>query len=151
MRILVANGVNLDLLGRREPELYGTGTLKDLEKEIKANLAPLKKKMNLQKLEVQFFQSNVESELFEFLDQDWSGVVLNPGAWGHTSLALADRLKGLDIAFVEVHISQILARETFRHHSYTAAHAIGVISGFGFLGYHLALEALVSTLAKNQD
>lgn len=137
-RILVASGVNLDLLGRREPGIYGSATLHDLESIASREFAA--------RAELVFAQTNVESEYLALLDGAWDGAVINPGAWTHTSLALADRLAGLQLPFVEVHLSNTAARESFRHHSYTARLAVGIVQGFGINSYLLGIEGLLRYL-----
>lgn len=148
MQILIASGVNLDLLGRREPSVYGHDTLADMEKLLTSEWPVLAKKFGFAKDKLVFFQTNSETELLEKISEPWRGVVLNAGAWTHTSLALADRLAGLETKFVEVHLSQLSQREDFRQHSYTAKHALGVVYGFGISSYLLGLEGLLSKLAK---
>ena len=142
LTILVASGVNLDLLSQREPGIYGSTTLDEihtlLQEEAKAA------HINIY---LECFQTNSEPEYLEKLsEKKWDGCILNPGAWTHTSLAIGDRLKGLGLKFVEVHLSNIYARESFRHHSYLSPHAVGVISGFGADSYLLALKALIHKL-----
>ncbi len=139
-KILVASGVNLDLLGRREPDIYGHATLADMETLVQTKFAS--------RAQIHFVQTNVESEYLSLLDGGWAGAVLNPGAWTHTSLALADRLTGLQLPFVEVHLSNTAAREAFRHHSYTARLAVGVVQGFGIDSYLLGVDGLLTYLAK---
>ena len=137
-RILVVNGPNLNLLGKREPHIYGTRSLADLTEAVRERAAKLG-------LEVSFFQSNQEGELIDFLQKEApgsAGIVINPGALSHYSLALADCLQSLAIPTVEVHISNIHAREEYRSKSVTARAARGVITGLGFTGYLLALESL---------
>ncbi|HEY3196122.1 MAG TPA: type II 3-dehydroquinate dehydratase [Candidatus Dormibacteraeota bacterium] len=137
-RILVVNGPNLNLLGKREPHIYGTRSLADLTEAVRERAAKLG-------LEVTFFQSNQEGELIDFLQKEApvsAGIVINPGALSHYSLALADCLQSLAIPTVEVHISNIHAREEYRSKSVTARAARGVITGLGFTGYLLALESL---------
>ncbi len=139
MKILVLNGPNLGSLGRREPHIYGTQSLAELE----AAVAEQAKKLGCQ---VQFFQSNHEGALIDRVEQDGSqvdGIILNPGALTHTSLALHDALRGCAKPVVEVHLSNLFAREDYRHRSVTAGAAVGIISGLGFGGYLLALEYLV--------
>jgi len=140
-RILVASGVNLDLLGRREPGIYGRATLADLEVLARSEFAA--------RAELFFAQTNVEAEYLALLDGEWSGAVINPGAWTHTSLALADRLAGLELPFVEVHLSNTAAREAFRHHSYTARLAVGVVQGFGINSYLLGIDGILRYLAAS--
>lgn len=139
--VVVVNGPNLDLLGKREPEIYGTRTLADLEKTVQAKAKELD-------VEVTFFQSNSEGELIDFLHEHAPGslgIVINPAALSHYSLALYDCLQALALPVVEVHISNIHAREEFRSRSVTARAARGVIAGLGFAGYEFALEFLAAT------
>jgi 3-dehydroquinate dehydratase-2 len=138
-RIVIINGPNLDRLGKREPSIYGDQTLTDLENLITDEAAELG-------VEVQFYQSNHEGfiidEIGEFVDSEVFGLIINPGALTHTSLALRDALAGSDLPAIEVHISNIYKREAIRHHSMTAEACIGVISGLGFDGYVAALKHL---------
>lgn len=137
--IAILNGPNLDRLGKREPEIYGRATLADLEQAMRAEFG------NVAKLE--FFQSNFEGALIEKIaalaDAQVDGIVINGGALTHTSIALRDALMGAHRPTVEVHISNIYHREEFRHHSYTAAAAIAVITGLGLEGYHAAVRFLL--------
>ena len=140
-RVVVVNGPNLNLLGRREPEIYGTRSLDDLNKTVEARAKQLG-------WDVSLYQSNHEGEIIDFLQQHGPGsvgIVINPGALSHYSLALYDCLQALALPVVEVHLSNIHAREEFRSRSVTARAARGVITGLGFAGYELALEYL-STL-----
>ncbi len=136
-RIAVLNGPNLDRLGKREPETYGTETLADLEAGLRERFA---------EVEFQFHQSNHEGALVDIIsklaDEGCDGIVFNPGAYSHTSIALRDAISGCQIPTIEVHISNIHARERFRHHSHTGTVSKGVITGLGLQGYHLATEAL---------
>lgn len=137
-KVVVVNGPNLNLLGKREPHIYGTQTLADLSDMVRARAAELK-------VEVAFFQSNSEGEIIDFLHKEapgTTGVIINPGALSHYSLALYDCLQALALPVVEVHISNIHAREEWRSRSVTARAARGVITGLGFDGYVLALEFL---------
>lgn len=146
--MLIANGVNLDLLGRRETSVYGNQSLLDLQAFLLQQLPRLVSLLDI-KVEValDFFQSNDEGKFLDRLsDQNWDGVVLNPGAWTHTSLALADRLIGLKLPFVEVHLSNCSAREPIRHHSFTAPHALAVVSGAHFDSYAMGLYGLLRYL-----
>ena len=136
----MVNGPNLNLLGTREPEIYGTKTLADLEKAVQAKAKALG-------IDVSFYQSNSEGEIIDFLQQHAPGllgVVINPAALSHYSLALYDCLQALALPVVEVHISNIHAREEFRSRSVTARAARGVITGLGFAGYEMALEYLAA-------
>lgn len=137
-KLLVVHGPNLNLLGRREPEIYGTRSLDDLNEVIHGRAAELG-------VEATCFQSNHEGEIIDFLQKEApgsAGVVINPGALSHYSLALYDCLQALGLPVVEVHLSNIHAREEFRSRSVTARAARGVITGLGFAGYELALEYL---------
>jgi 3-dehydroquinate dehydratase II len=139
-RVVVVNGPNLNLLGTREPQIYGTRSLADLEATVRARAKTLE-------LEVSFFQSNYEGEIIDFLQKEApgsAGIVLNPAALGHYSIALYDCLQALALPVVEVHISNIHAREEWRSRSVTARAARGVITGLGFTGYELALEFLAA-------
>jgi len=138
-RILVVNGPNLNLLGKREPQIYGTKSLADLMDAVRAKAGDLK-------VQVDFFQGNGEGEIIDFLQKQGpgsAGIIINPGALSHYSLTLLDCLQSLAIPTVEVHISNIHAREEFRSKSVTARAARGVITGLGFTGYLLAMEYLV--------
>lgn len=138
MRFLLLNGPNLDLLGEREPDIYGDATLADIEAELTAAAAE-------RGVELRCAQSNHEGELIEHLHRarrDCDGVIINPAGYGHTSVALRDALIASDLPAVEVHLSNLARREAFRHHTLTADVAIGQICGFGADGYHLALTAL---------
>lgn len=136
MHIRIINGPNLDQLGSREPELYGVRPFGEFLQELKAHAAPDR---------LSYFQSNHEGELIEALraaDAECDGVVLNAGGYTHTSVALRDALASVSVPVVEVHVSNILAREEFRHRSLLAVHCVGVISGFGLEGYRLAVDHL---------
>ena len=137
--ILVIHGPNLNRLGRREPEIYGRHTLADIDAE-------LVQAGNALGVDVQTFQSNHEGELVDRIQQaaeEVDGLIINPAAYTHTSVALRDALLMLDIPVIEVHLSNIYRREAFRHHSMTAPAATGQIAGLGKNGYLLAMEALV--------
>lgn len=139
-KIAILNGPNLDRLGKREPEIYGTGTLADLEGEIIASVEH-------GTVEFECFQSNHEGELIDRIaglaDRGFDGIIINPGGFSHTSVALRDALSGAGIPAIEVHISNIYKREPFRHNSLTAGACIGVVSGLGFAGYRVALRFLL--------
>jgi 3-dehydroquinate dehydratase-2 len=138
MKILVINGPNLNLLGSREPDIYGRRTLADIEDDCRARGRELG-------LEVECFQSNSEGALVDRIQEanrDCAGIVINPGAYTHTSVALLDALLACDLPVIEVHLSNIHQREEFRHHSYVSKAASGVICGFGPDGYRMALEAM---------
>ena len=140
-RIVIINGPNLDRLGIREPDIYGDQTLTDLENLLSEEAESLG-------VQVQFYQSNHEGfiidEIGEYSDSEVFGLILNPGALTHTSLALRDAIAGSDLPAIEVHISNIYRREDIRQHSLTAPACIGVISGFGFDGYVAALRHLTN-------
>lgn len=142
MKIAIINGPNLNLLGTREPEIYGTETLGDIE----SNLLKVAKELGVQ---VTFSQHNGEGEIVDAVQAlrgRADGAVVNAGAYTHTSLAIRDALVGVRIPFVELHISNIFAREPERRHSTLADAAIAVICGFGAYGYELALRGLVKRL-----
>lgn len=147
--ILVLNGPNLNLLGQREPAQYGYTTLADVEKLC----ADTAKRLGF---EVKCLQSNHEGVLLDALheagrgikDGSVLGVVMNPGAYTHTSIALHDAIKGAEVPLIEVHISNVHAREEFRHHSYVSPAAAGIVVGFGVDGYVLAIEGLVRKFHK---
>jgi 3-dehydroquinate dehydratase-2 len=145
-KILVVNGPNLNLLGTREPDHYGLTTLADINKE----LTLLAKKAGH---ELDTFQSNAEHELVDRIHQAAADgvafIIINPAAFTHTSVSLRDALAGVAIPFIEIHLSNIFAREDFRQQSYFSDLAVGVISGLGAQGYELALEAAVNKLAAN--
>ena len=149
MKILILNGPNLNLLGTREPEQYGHTSLADVEALCRATAAPLG-------LEVDFVQSNHEGELIDHIHAYGHlcqqgkaiGAVFNPGAFTHTSVALHDAIKGTGLPVVETHISNVFAREVFRHHSYVSPVAVGVIAGLGIHGYALAIQALAHRASK---
>jgi len=145
-KILIANGVNLDLLGSREVKIYGKSNLQDLEKLVLQEVPGLIQSTKYDSIDLHFFQTNSEVELFDKISQNWDGILINPGAWTHTSVALADRLKGLGVKYVEVHLSNISNREEFRKQSYSAPHACGVIYGLGFDSYIVGLLALLRKL-----
>ncbi len=138
-KIAILNGPNLDRLGKREPEIYGSASLADLEKALRGEFA--------KKAELEFFQSNHEGELIDRIaklaDAKFDGIVINGGALTHTSVALRDALLGAHLPAVEVHISNIYKREEFRHTSLTAPACVAVITGLGLEGYHAAVRFLV--------
>lgn len=143
--ILVLNGPNLNLLGTREPEIYGSDTLADIELRLNNQAA------NAGYL-LEMMQSNAEHLLIERIHQaredDTSFIIINPGAFTHTSIAIRDALAGVALPFIELHISNVHAREEFRKHSYLSDIAQGVICGLGTLGYDLALKAAINELNK---
>ena len=138
--VFILNGSNLNMLGKREPHIYGTRSLDDLNRTVRDKAGELG-------LEVSLLQSNHEGEIIDFLQKEGpgsAGIVINPGALSHYSLALYDCLQALALPVVEVHLSNIHAREEFRSKSVTARAARGVITGLGFVGYELALEFLAT-------
>lgn len=147
--ILVLNGPNLNLLGLREPGVYGSATLADVEQLCRDTAGPLG-------CEIDFRQSNHEGVLVDAIheagrgvkDGSVLGVVLNPGAYTHTSIALHDAIKGAEVPVIETHISNVHARESFRHHSFISPAAAGIVVGFGIQGYAIAIEGLVRKLGR---
>lgn len=143
--LLVINGPNLNLLGTREPEHYGSDTLDDINNRLVSQASE-------QNFSLECVQSNSEVELIEHIHQaSQQGVqfiLINPAAFTHTSVALRDALSGVDIPFIEIHLSNIHAREAFREHSYFSDIAAGVISGLGAYGYELALQAALQQLNR---
>jgi 3-dehydroquinate dehydratase-2 len=136
--VLVLNGPNLNLLGQREPHIYGADTLADVERNCRALAADLK-------LELRFEQSNREYELIDWIHEargKAAAIVINPGGFTHTSIALLDALNAFEAPVIEVHISNVHKREDFRHHSFVSKRAEGVIGGCGVQGYELALRRL---------
>jgi len=138
-KYLIINGPNLNLLGKREPVLYGSQDFSEVLQGLKTDFS---------EIEISYFQSNDESELIGALHgasaKGVAGVVLNPAAFTHTSIALADAVAAIDIPVVEVHISNVYARESFRKYSFISKFSVGVIAGFGVDGYRLAIDYLVS-------
>jgi 3-dehydroquinate dehydratase II len=136
--VYVLNGPNLNLLGKRQPHIYGHETLADVEAECRRTAVDLA-------LEIVFHQSNREYEIIDWIHEAREragGIVINPAAFTHTSVAILDALNACDIPIIEVHISNVHKREAFRHHSYVSTIASGVIAGFGTQGYPLALQRL---------
>ncbi|MAJ39137.1 MULTISPECIES: type II 3-dehydroquinate dehydratase [unclassified Pseudoalteromonas] len=141
-KLLVINGPNLNMLGKREPEKYGLHTLGEIMSELTTAAEGLD-------VQLTHFQSNSEQALIERIHDAWQAVdyiIINPAAFTHTSVALRDALLSVDIPFFEVHLSNVHAREAFRHHSYFSDVAQGVVCGLGAMGYHAALNAAVSRL-----
>jgi 3-dehydroquinate dehydratase-2 len=144
--VLVLNGPNLNLLGTREPEKYGHDTLQNIEDRL-ASLAS--------DHQIAFFQSNIEGELINRIHQAQVDkidfILINPAAFTHTSIALRDAMLAVNIPFIEIHLSNVYARESFRHHSDLSDIAVAVISGLGAQGYELALAAALSRVAETED
>jgi len=137
MKIIIINGPNLNLLGRREPLIYGSLTFDEF-------YGNLKKKYG--DIELDYFQSNIEGEIIDKLHEvgfSYDGIVINAGAYTHTSIAIGDAIKGIETPVIEVHISNVHTRENFRHRSFIAPNAKGVIGGFGLQSYELALESFI--------
>ncbi|TXH35623.1 MAG: type II 3-dehydroquinate dehydratase [Rhodospirillaceae bacterium] len=146
-RILVLNGPNLNMLGIREPSIYGRDSLQDIESACEQRARELG-------LSLDFRQSNLEGELVTWIQQargNAAGIVINPAAYGHTSIALLDALLIAELPVIEVHLSNIFRREDYRHHTYVSQAASGVICGLGAQGYLLALDALATILKNKKD
>lgn len=146
LSILILNGPNLNMLGKREPEIYGSQTLEDINQKLKGVAKDLG-------LSLTFFQSNHEGALVDRVQAALNvhqGILINPGAYTHTSVAIRDAISAVALPTVEVHLSNIHQREAFRHHSYIAPVAIGQISGFGANSYRLGLEGLARYLQSEQ-
>jgi 3-dehydroquinate dehydratase-2 len=148
MKIMVLNGPNLNVLGRREKSIYGTATLQDIENLVMSRALSLG-------MEVVFFQSNHEGELIEkihaALKEGITGIIINPGGFTHTSVALRDALLSVNIPFIEVHLSNVAAREPFRQTNFFSDIAAGTISGLGPLGYVLGVDALRELHGKKAE
>ncbi len=145
--VLILNGPNLNLLGTREPATYGRASLADIEKACRAHAATLG-------LTVDFRQSNSEGTLVDWIQESagkHQGILINPAAYSHTSVAILDALSAVDLPVVEVHLSNIHQREAFRHHSYVSRVASGVICGFGADSYRMGLTALATLLVEEQE
>jgi len=137
MKILILNGPNLNLLGKREPEIYGSLTFEAYFKSLEIKFPTI---------ELHYFQSNIEGEIINKLHEvgfNFDGVVLNAGAYTHTSVAIGDAIKGIETPVIEVHISNVHSREDFRHISFIAPNAKGVIAGFGLKSYDLAIQSFL--------
>ncbi len=146
-RVTVLNGPNLNLLGQREPALYGAKSLADIEAELRGRAREIN-------VELTFIQSNHEGELVDAVQRlgaTADGAIVNLGAYTHTSIAIRDAFLAVPIPFVEVHLSNLFKREPARHHSVTADLATGLITGFGARGYLMALDALVAALPSGHD
>lgn len=139
MKIVIINGPNLNLTGIREPEIYGSGTFQDLMDHIHTSNPTH---------QIEYFQSNIEGVLIDKLHEvgfSFDGIVLNPGAYSHTSIAIADAIKAIKTPVIEVHLSNIVSREDYRHFSYTGANCVGIISGLGMSGYIAAVNFYLET------
>jgi 3-dehydroquinate dehydratase-2 len=137
MKLIIINGPNLNLLGKREPEIYGATTFEDIFKDLQSKFPTI---------ELSYFQSNIEGELIDKIHEvgfDYDGIILNAAAYTHTSVGIGDAVKGIETPVVEVHISNVHAREEFRHTSYIAPNAKGVLFGFGIKGYELAIQSFL--------
>ncbi|MDA1191546.1 MAG: type II 3-dehydroquinate dehydratase [Candidatus Poribacteria bacterium] len=142
-RVLLLHGPNLQLLGRREPEIYGTTTLDQINEMLRARAAD-------SAIDLIAFQSNHEGDLVDKIGEHFGnidGVLINPAAYTHTSVAIRDALSALNVPVIEIHLSNVAARESFRHHSFVAPIAVGVIAGFGVNSYRLALDAMIGLLS----
>ena len=138
MKIAIINGPNLNLLGTREPEIYGNSTFEAYFEELKSEF---------KELELTYFQSNHEGEIVDKLHEigfNFDGIILNAGAYTHTSVAIADAISAINTPVIEVHISNVFKREAFRHKSYLSAVVKGIVTGFGFTSYKLALYSFVN-------
>ena len=137
-KLIIINGPNLNLLGKREPEIYGNLTFTDFLKELKSKFS---------NVQLDYFQSNIEGEIIDKLHEvgfSFDGIILNAGAYTHTSIGIGDAIKGIETPVVEVHISNTFGREAFRHQSYISPNAKGVILGFGMQSYELAIQSFNS-------
>lgn len=137
MKLIIINGPNLNLLGKREPEIYGSDSFEGYFKNLQ-NKFP--------SIHFSYFQSNIEGELIDKLHEvgfTYDGIILNAAAYTHTSVGIGDAVKAIKVPVIEVHISNVYAREDYRHHSYIAANAKGVITGFGLKSYDLAVESFL--------
>lgn len=147
LTILFLNGPNLNLLGTREPEIYGSETLQEIQSRVESRASELG-------IKTDFRQSNSEAELVEWIQKslgNFSGIILNAAALTHSSVAIADAIEAVGLPMIEVHLSNVFRREEFRHHSHLSRVAYGVITGFGGDSYILALNAINSILSKKED
>ena len=138
MKVLIINGPNINLVGKREPTIYGSQSFEDYFLELKQNYPTI---------DLSYFQSNTEGELIEKIQEvgfTYNGIIINAGAYTHTSIAILDAIRAINCPVIEVHISNTQAREKYRHHSMIAAGCLGIICGFGLNSYRLALEALMN-------
>ncbi|AUC84431.1 type II 3-dehydroquinate dehydratase [Polaribacter sp. ALD11] len=137
MKIIIINGPNLNLLGKREPEIYGSKTFEEYFRELQ---------LQFENVELYYYQTNIEGEIIDKLHEvgfSFDGIILNAAAYTHTSVAIGDAIKSIETKVVEVHISNIHAREEFRQHSYVSPNASGVLFGFGLKGYDLAIQSFL--------
>jgi 3-dehydroquinate dehydratase-2 len=137
MKIIIINGPNLNLLGKREPEIYGSQTFEEYFNQLKAEFS---------NFELEYFQSNIEGELITKIQEvgfSYDGIILNAAAYTHTSVGIGDAVKAITTPVIEVHISNTFAREDFRHHSYISPNVKGIIIGFGMKSYRLALQSFM--------
>ena len=137
MKIIIINGPNLNLLGKREPNVYGTNSFEDYFESLQHKYSTI---------DFSYFQSNIEGEIIDKLHEvgfNYDGIILNAAAYTHTSVGIGDAVKGIETSVVEVHISNVHAREEFRHQSFIAANAKGVIVGFGLKSYELAVQSFL--------
>lgn len=137
MKIIILNGPNLNLLGKREPDVYGNTSFESYFEALKSNYPTI---------ELTYFQSNIEGELIDKIQEvgfSYDGIILNAAAYTHTSVGIGDAIKAITTPVIEVHISNTLARESFRHHSFIAPNAKGIIMGFGLKSYELALQSFL--------
>ena len=137
MKIIIINGPNLNLLGKREPEIYGSNTFEDYFRQLQSEF---------EDIELAYFQSNIEGELIDKIHEtgfSYDGIILNAAAYTHTSVGIGDAVKGVETPVVEVHISNVYERESFRHTSYIAPNVKGIIAGFGLQSYELALRSFI--------
>ena len=144
MKIQIINGPNLNLLGVREPEIYGNHNFETYLQELRSKFPDIT---------IEYYQSNIEGELINKIQEvgfDYDGIVLNAGAYTHTSIALQDCIRSVKCPCVEVHISNVHTREEFRHHSYISAACLGVICGFGLNSYELAIRVICANLGSNK-
>ena len=149
MKILIINGPNLALLGKREPEIYGKSSLNEINK----SLVLATKNITNQNIELDFFQSDIEGEIVNKIGKAWTeenvdGILINPGAYTHTSIAIHDAIKASNLPAIEIHLSPIYQREEFRHTSIISSACVGQISGFSTYSYTLGLQALLNILSK---
>ena len=145
MKIALLNGPNLNMMGERDPRMYGTTTLAQIE-------TACEKLCKERGFELDFFQSNHEGALVDKVQEslDAAAIIINPGAYSHTSIALRDALEIIGAPIIEVHVSNIYSRETFRRHSYITEVATGVVAGLGTIGYRLAIDAAAELITKNK-